>query len=151
MRKEILFNLRDELKACVEKAHEKAKGMVVDNMYSNLVFVRVKGQQFINPSIMPFSMHFEIVELTKFIRNHKELTDKDVVVVLKSSDEFKDLRDVAKRIPDLVEYVGRIDPTDDRQIPYFYANQLYFDRKKKKIKKQKEKEVEEEQAEEHTI
>lgn len=145
MDKEFLKELEVELAERISKANERAKDLVVEKQYDDLIFVHIGGKEYINPNILPFEVHFQIIALVKFIREFNLLTNKDIVAILNSREEFQHLRDVPNRIPNLVEYIAKVNCNDEKQIPYFYANQIYFDKKTKKdqCKKTKAKKVKE--------
>ena len=82
MENEKLFDLVEELIEMVKVARLEATDLNVPVGWEKSVVLRIGEKQYVNPKIVPFQLQCEIIQLSKFVRAHKELTEDELHQIL---------------------------------------------------------------------
>lgn len=131
MTTEELFNYVNELIEMVAVARVEAQNLKVPEGWEKSVFIHIGDKHYVNPKIVPFQLHCEIVQLCKFVRAHKDLTEEDLRKILsKNKFYFGGLLKVQKKIGNLIQEIYLKD--EEKHVPFLYGNILITEHMKKR-------------------
>ncbi|MBQ9795335.1 MAG: hypothetical protein IJW36_00030 [Clostridia bacterium] len=126
--------LRDLVKELIERikyAKIEAGKMSVPKEQEGNTFIHDGDKHFVHPSIVPFDVHCEIVELFKFVRKYPNISDHELKFILSSNEfYFHNLKQVYQKVPNLLkEFFVK---NEEKHVPFLYANAILAEQREKK-------------------
>lgn len=121
---EKLFNLAEELLERMEIAKKEAQDIKMNACDYGFYFVHCGDKEYVNPKYLSFENHCKIVQLCKFLNDHKKITNDDLIKILKmNKSRFEILIEVYEVVPNLAD-LARM-KNDEKFISYLYAGNKF--------------------------
>ncbi len=120
-----IFDLAVELIDRMEVASKEAAMVKIEMGNEDLFFVHDGDDEYVNPKHLPLSKHFQIKQLSDFIRYYRDINEDSLKMILSmNKTKFQFLIEVQETVPNLIQEVRATE--DDRVISYLYAvNKMY--------------------------
>lgn len=125
-----VFDLSVELIERMDIAHKEAQFIHMGEGDRDLFFIHDGDRELVNPRYLSFEKHCEIVQLSKFVRQCRDIDSESLKKILgMNKTKFQFLIEVESVVPNLVEEIRGHE--DEKYISYLYAANKMFSNKEK--------------------